>query len=165
MWSENEAPTLPLHKFAELQGKSVADTKAAVEESLRIRMELGRRAEIRAAAVRQRQGPRRVREDLGDAYPEIAMSKIRRVLLHRASKVERGAKGGELLGNDSDFTEWMLKRPDMEQCRIVLAKTQNKVGWTPRVSDASCRLANAASHGAKERAGKIIFDHERKCWL
>lgn len=165
MWSEHEEPTLPLHKLAELTGKSVAATKAAVEEDWRIRKEKGRRAEIRAAAVRHRQGPRRVREEMGDAYPEIAMSKIRWVELFRASKIERHCKGGELLSEASDFTEWALKRPDMEQCRIVLAKAQNKVGWTPNVGNAATRLTNAAKHGQKERAGRAIFDTERGCWV
>lgn len=165
MWSESEEPTLPLHKLAELTGKSVADTKAAVEEDWRIRNEKGRLAEIRAATLRHRQGPRRVREDLGDAYPEIAMSKIRWLQLFRASKIEKNCKGGELLGENSDFVEWALKRPDMEQCKIVLAKTQNKVGWTPNVANAATRLTNAAMHGQKERAGRAIFDTEGGRWV
>lgn len=144
-----------------MMGISVPEAKRRLEEQDRIRDGLALQAEKRAAVKRSRRIYRH-NEEL-DGKPVIAMSKRRYIKLHRASLIERDCKGGELLSEDCDFTEWALKRPDMEQCKIVLQKTMNKIGWTPPNTNA--RLANAAEHGRRERAGKLVFDTERGAWV
>lgn len=162
MWSDTTAPELSLPDYAKLLGISVRDAKEKIENEDRLRDGRALEAEKRAAELRYKRGGYRYNHEI-DGAPQIAMSKRRHVKLHRASLMERGCRGGELLGEDCDFTEWMLKRPDMEQCRVILEKTTNKVGWTPPL--VNVRLANAADHGRKERAGRIIFDTARGCWV
>ncbi len=161
MWQDNTAPTLSLPEYAKMLGISVREAKERIENEDRIRDGLALEAEKRAAAVRSKRVYRH--NDALDGAPVHAMSKRRYVKLHRASLMERGCKGGELLSEDCDFTEWMLKRPDMEQCKVVLQKTMNKIGWVPPLANA--RLANAAAHGQRERAGRAIFDTARGCWV
>lgn len=163
MWSESDTPSLTIEQLAKFRGKSVRETKETMEEYWRIKNAKAERIEKRAAEIRYKQGPRRVNEELGDAFPQISMSKIRWLQLHRASMIEKGDKGGSLLSEESDFTEWMLKRPDLEHLRVTLAKTTNKIGWVPPLANA--RLNNAAEHGRKERAGKLIFDTARGAWI
>lgn len=141
-------------------GTSVAEAKRRLEEEDRIKDGLALQSEKRAAIRRSKRGYRY--NHAIDGAPLHGMSKRRYIKLHRASLMERGCKGGELLSEDSDFTDWMLKRPDMEHCRIVLQKTMNKIGWTPPLTNA--RLKNAAEHGRKERAGKLVFDTVKGAW-
>lgn len=156
MWSAEQTPTLTIEQLAQLNGKTVRATKEQMEDYWRIKNGKAELIEKRAAAIRHKRGPQRVNEALGDARPTISMSKLRWLQLHRASMIEKGDRGGSLLGENSDFTEWMLKRPDLEHLRVTLAKTTNKIGWTPPL--ANVRLANAADWGRKERAGQTIID-------
>ena len=162
MWSDSTAPTLSLADYAKMHGISVAEAKARIEERERIKDGLALRAEKKAAAVRAKRGYLYNHEI--DGAPLHAMSKRRYVQLHRASMPERGCKGGELLSEDCDFTDWLLKRPDMEHLRVRLEKVMNRLGWNPKLDSASTRLQNAAKHGRKERAGRLIFDSEKGAW-
>lgn len=163
MWSESEIPELSLEGLAKFLGKTVRDTKEMMENADRIADGRAEEVEKRAAVMRHRQGPRRVVEALGDARPHISMSKRRWLKLHRASKMEKGDKGGSLLGENSDFSEWMLKRPDLEHLRVTLAKTTNRIGWAPPLAQA--RLSNAADFGRRERAGRAILDPTTGGWV
>jgi hypothetical protein len=163
MWSEDEKPQLSIGELANYLGKSLKDTKAIVEDYNRVKDGQALQIEKKAAEIRYRQGPRRVNENLGDAFPEISMSKRRWLQLFRASKVEKGDRGGSLLGEDSDFTDWLLRRPDMEHLKVTLAKTTNKIGWTSPLVNA--RLSNAADFGRRERAGRAILDPTTGGWL
>lgn len=163
MWSDKTAPTLSLADYAKFMGISVAEAKRRIEERERILDGKALQAEKRAAALRSKR-TYRYNHEL-DGMPLVTMSKRRRIQLHRASLAERGCKGGELLGNNSDFLDWLLKRPDMEHLRTRIQKAMNRLGWNPKLESESTRLANAAAHGRKERAGRIIFDQERGAWV
>ncbi len=165
MWSESETPALSIEQLAKHLRKSVAETKAIMEEYWRIKNAKAELVEKKAAEYRYKRGPARVNEELGDARPEIAMSRIRWLALHRASMVEKGDKGGSLLSEDSDFIPWLLKRSDMEHLRVKLARKTNGVGYTPALDNASARLANAAHFGRRERAGQAILDPQTKGWV
>lgn len=144
MWDLNIQPTLSLPDMAKRLGISVAQLKEHLIEQDRARDAKAKQLELRAAAMRHRQGPRRVNEALGDARPEMALSRWNWLQLHRATLHERGAKGGEIL-NDDDFVRWALKRN--EHWRIRVACAQNKTGWLPTVE-------RAKQWGERERAGK-----------
>jgi hypothetical protein len=129
----------------------------------------------------------RVNEAMGDARPEVAMSRIRWLELHRASMVEKGDRGGSLLGDESDFIRWLLKRSDMEHLRVQLAKTTNRQAYTsaienaamtfkrdadrkrvpasPVVDQASTRLENAADWGCRERNGTTVLDPKTRGYV
>lgn len=180
MWSESETPALSIEQLAKLLGKSVRDTKQMMEDYWRIKNGRAEQIEKKAAEFRHRRGPMRVNEEMGDARPEISMSRIRWLQLHRASMTEKHDRGGSLLSEDSDFIPWLLKRSDMEHLRVALAKTTNRQAYTsaienavvtfkrdadrkrvpatPKVENASTRLANAADWGRRERAGTTIRD-------
>lgn len=166
MWSPDETPTLSLEQFAKIRGKSVRETKGDMEEYWRLKQGRALQIEKKAAEIRHKRGPARISEALDGAFPQIAMSKTRFIELYRASKMEKGCKGGELLGEESDFTQWLLKRDDMEHLRVKLAKTTNKVGWMPTVAaNRQARLDNAFDYGKRERAGRAILDPSTGGWL
>lgn len=148
MWNPDEKPTLSLADFAKELGMSYRNTKAMVEERERLADAKMEQTEKLAAIARYKQGPRRVNEELGDAAPEVAMSRRRWVQLFRASKMQKGCRGGEL-HNDDDFVKWLLKR--CETMRIKVACAQNRTGYLPT-------LERAKAWGEKERAGRTLID-------
>ncbi len=152
MWSDNEQPAVSLETLCLMSGRPVREIKAQLEEYWRFKEAQALRVEKKAAAMRHRQGPRRVVEALGDAHPLVSMSKFRWLQYHRASKIERGDRGGSLLSEESDFISWLLKKPEFEHLRVPLAKITNKVGWTA----AEHRMANAADWGRRERNSQTL---------
>lgn len=162
MWKDNAAPTLSLPDLAKTLGMSFRATKQMVEDNWSKKQVDAEKAEMKAAARRYKQGPRRVNEALGDAVPEYSMSRLRWLELYRASLIEKSAKGGELL-NDSDFIKFLLRKK--EWLRIEIAKAQNKVGWTTPTGDLNPQslagvdtpsLVIASHHGRKERGSNLI---------
>lgn len=161
MWSDKQAPTLSIGELSNRLGRPYREVKAAVEERWKRKQALAAKQELKAAAALHKKGPAKVNEGLGEMKPLHMMSRLRWLELYRATLIEKGCEGGELL-NDEHFTQWMLKK--LPHLRIEMAKAQNRIGWTN--SDGSLNVAAlpedtpslviAAHHGQKERGGIVL---------
>ncbi len=161
MWSDKEAPTLSLGELSDRLGRPYREVKAAVEERWKRQNAAAEKLELKAAEGLRKRGPARVNEEIGEGRPLHMMSRLRYIQLWRATLIEKGCTGGELL-NDDDFVKFLLKR--LPHLRYEMAKVQNKVGWTKAdgslnvdaLPEDTPSLVIAAHHGQKERGG-IVF--------
>lgn len=156
MWSDQHAPTLSLGELSDRLGRPFREVKAAVEARWKRMQAAAEKQELKAAAARHRRGPAKVNEEIGEARPLHMMSRLRFIELYRATLIEKGCQGGELL-NDEDFTRFLLKK--LPHLRFEMAKAQNRIGWTQpdgtlnvaALPEDTPSLVMAAHHGKMER--------------